>query len=70
MNGVAFGGLGLAGCASAFRTCRCFIKGCFAILLGVYFVFKAKLVVAIYMTEYALFFLVGGGCGWRATQLT
>ncbi|KAK2649696.1 hypothetical protein Ddye_017185 [Dipteronia dyeriana] len=34
-DGAAFGSPGLAGCAEVFRTCKGFIKGCFAIPLGV-----------------------------------
>ncbi|KAK0578736.1 hypothetical protein LWI29_015418 [Acer saccharum] len=51
-DGAAFGSPGLAGCAEVFRTCRGFVKGCFAIPLGVCFAFKAELAIAVHAIDY------------------
>ncbi|KAK2659082.1 hypothetical protein Ddye_005615 [Dipteronia dyeriana] len=52
-DGAAFGSPGLAGCAGFFRTCKGFVKGCFAIPLGVCFAFEAELAAADYAIDYA-----------------
>ncbi|KAK2646800.1 hypothetical protein Ddye_021995 [Dipteronia dyeriana] len=52
-DGATFGSPGLTGCARVFRTCRGFVKGCFAIPLGVCFAFGAELAAAIYAIDYA-----------------
>ncbi|KAK2655634.1 hypothetical protein Ddye_008686 [Dipteronia dyeriana] len=52
-DGAAFGNPSLAGCAGVFRTCRSFIKGCFAIPLGVCFAFEAEFAAAVYAIDYA-----------------
>ncbi|KAK2664369.1 hypothetical protein Ddye_002943 [Dipteronia dyeriana] len=57
---AAFGSLG---CAGVFRTCMGFVKGCFAIPLGVCFAFKVELVAAVYTIDYAWTF------GWRRLWL-
>ena len=62
-DGVAFGGLDVARCAGFIRTCRDFVKGCFAILLGVCFAFKTELVVVVHMIENASSF------SWRRLWL-
>ncbi|KAK3184210.1 hypothetical protein Dsin_031496 [Dipteronia sinensis] len=62
-DGAAFGSPGLAGCAGVFRTCRGFVKGCFAIPLGVCFAFKVELVAAVHAIDYAWTF------GWRRLWL-
>ncbi|KAK0595507.1 hypothetical protein LWI29_007339 [Acer saccharum] len=59
MDGVAFGSPSPAGCARVFCTCRGFVKGCFAIPLGVCFAFEAELAVAVHAIDYAWTF------GWR-----
>ncbi|KAK2639491.1 hypothetical protein Ddye_027286 [Dipteronia dyeriana] len=38
--------------AGVFRTCRGFVKGCFAIPLGVCFAFEAELAAAVYAIDY------------------
>ncbi|KAK3229339.1 hypothetical protein Dsin_001220 [Dipteronia sinensis] len=48
---AAFGSPGLTGCAGVFRTCRGFVKGCFAIPLGVCFAFEAELAAAIHAID-------------------
>ena len=50
---AAFGSPGLAGCVRVFHTCRGFVKGCFAIPLGVCFAFEAKLAAAVNAIDYA-----------------
>ncbi|KAK2638050.1 hypothetical protein Ddye_025845 [Dipteronia dyeriana] len=50
-DGVAFGSPGLTGCAGFFRTCRDFVKDCFA--------FEAELAAAVYTIDYTWTF------GWR-----
>ena len=60
-NGVTFGSHGLAGNEGVFGTSCGFIKGCFAILVGFYFLFYAELVVVIHAI---LGPLVGANCGW------
>ena len=47
-DGAAFGSPGLARCAVVFRTSRGFVKGCFAIPLGIAFAFEAELAAAIH----------------------
>ncbi|KAK3192975.1 hypothetical protein Dsin_024285 [Dipteronia sinensis] len=58
-DGAAFGSPDLAGYAGVFRTCRGFVKGCFAIPLGVCFAFEAELAAAVHTIDYAWNF------GWR-----
>ena len=62
-DGADFGSLGIAGYAGVFRICRGFVKGCFTIPLGVCFAFSLLLSTRFSMSS----FLVGCGCGWRAT---
>ncbi|KAK2661126.1 hypothetical protein Ddye_007659 [Dipteronia dyeriana] len=61
--GAAFGSPGLVGCAGVFRTCRGFVKCCFAIHLGVYFAFEAELADVVYAIDYAQTF------GWHQLWL-
>ncbi|KAK0572334.1 hypothetical protein LWI29_030054 [Acer saccharum] len=62
-DGAAFGSPGLAGCAGVFRTCRGFVRGCFAIPLGVCFAFEAELAAAVHAIDYAWTF------GWHRLWL-
>ncbi|KAK0599983.1 hypothetical protein LWI29_010426 [Acer saccharum] len=62
-DGAAFGSPGLSGCAGVFRTCRGFVRGCFAIPLGVCFAFEAELAAAIHAIDYAWTF------GWHRLWL-
>ena len=52
-DGVTFGDRSLASCAGVFRTCRCFVKSCFAIPLGVCFAFEAEWAAVVHAIEYA-----------------
>ncbi|KAK3183818.1 hypothetical protein Dsin_031104 [Dipteronia sinensis] len=58
-DGAAFGSPGLAGCAGFFCTCRGFVKGYFAIPLGVCFAFEVELAAVVHAVDYAWTF------GWR-----
>ena len=53
MNGEAFGGPDLAGCAGIFRTCRDFVKGYFVIPLSICFAFEADLAATVHAMEYS-----------------
>ena len=65
-DGAAFGSPGLAGCAGVFRTCRGFVKGCFAIPLGVCFVFLLRLNWPLPFTLLIMLGLLASvGYGWR-----
>ena len=52
MDGAAFGGLSFVGCDDVFRTCRGFVKRCFAISLGIYFAFEDEPVDFVHRIEY------------------
>ena len=52
-DGAAFGSPGLAGSAGVFRNCRGFIRGCFALPIGIAYAFEAELVAAIHAINYA-----------------
>ncbi|KAK2642786.1 hypothetical protein Ddye_024549 [Dipteronia dyeriana] len=51
--GVALGSLGVGGCGGVFRTCRSFVKACFAVPLGQVFAFEAELLTASLAINYA-----------------
>ncbi|KAK2642030.1 hypothetical protein Ddye_023793 [Dipteronia dyeriana] len=63
MGRATFGSPGLAGFAWVFHTYRGFVKGCFAIPLGVCFAFEAELVVVVHAMDYAWTF------GWSQLRL-
>ncbi|KAK3225524.1 hypothetical protein Dsin_005386 [Dipteronia sinensis] len=52
-DGAALGSLGVGGCGGVFRTCRYFVKACFAVPLGLVFVFEAELLAASLAINYA-----------------
>ncbi|KAK1577292.1 hypothetical protein Q3G72_020471 [Acer saccharum] len=63
MDGTAFGSPSHVGCTRVFRTCRGFVKGCFAIPLGVCFAFEIELATAVHAIDNAWTF------GWRRLWL-
>jgi len=67
--GQIFGGLGLTSCVNVIRTCRAFVNGYFAIPLVFCLLSRLSwLLMSMGLSMPGV--LVGGGCGWRATQLT
>ena len=53
IDGSALGVLGFSGCGGVFRTCKGFVKGCFAYGLGIGFAFKAEIMSFILAVEKA-----------------
>ena len=69
MDGAAFGGPSLAGCAGVFRTCRNFIN--VALLFPLAFALISRLSWLLLSTRLSMSdLLIEGNYGWRATQLT
>ena len=52
-NGGAFGSSGFAGSAGLFSTYRGFVKGCFAIPIGIAYAFEDELATAIHAIQFA-----------------
>ncbi|KAK3189542.1 hypothetical protein Dsin_029103 [Dipteronia sinensis] len=52
-DGASLGSPGVEGCGGVFRTCRSFVKACFAVPIGQVFAFEAKLLAASLAINYA-----------------
>ncbi|KAK3193274.1 hypothetical protein Dsin_024584 [Dipteronia sinensis] len=52
-DGSALGSPGVGGCGGIFRTCRSFVRACFAVPLGQVFAFEAELLTASLAINYA-----------------
>ncbi|KAK2663018.1 hypothetical protein Ddye_001592 [Dipteronia dyeriana] len=52
-DGAVLGSPGVGGCGGVFRTCRSFVKACFAVPLGLVFVFKVELLASSLAINYA-----------------
>ena len=52
-DSATFGNPGLAGSIGIFRTSHGFVKGCFAIPIGIGFAFEAELAAAIHAISFA-----------------